>query len=357
MKKSLTKLRNKLPSRSKPVENRITNDTVAEHRERVIAGGKKFKYPIQYARHRLVINAIIISVAALVLVVFIGWWQLYVAQNTSGFMYRVTRVLPVPVASVDGASVRYSDYLMKYRSAEHYLRQKEQVSLTGEDGARQIAYIKQQSMEDAIADTYAAKLAQEQGITVSDVELEEFLLAQRQSPDGEVSQRTYDAVILDYYNWSPDEYRHAMRAKLLRQKVNYSVDDTARADSDAVAALLAADSSDLRVTAESFGDGATRVLYAVSGWVPRTNQDGGLSTKAASLQIGAVSEATTTVAGDGYYFIKLLDTNETQVSYEYIKVPLQTFTQRLVILEDEAKIRYHIEIEGEDAVASEQRSE
>lgn len=354
MKKSLTKLRDKLPSRDKPVQNRITNDTVAEHRERVLAGGKKFKYPIQYARHRLVINAIIIGISAVVLIVFIGWWQLYIAQNTSGFMYRVTRVLPVPVATVDGAPVRYSDYLMKYRSAEHYLRQKEQVSLTGDDGARQISYIKQQSMEDAVADAYAAKLARERGITVSDVELEEFLLAQRQSPDGEVSQRAYDAVILDYYGWSPDEYRHAMRAKLLRQKVAYSIDDAARADSEIVADILDSNSNNLRSIVDDFNDEAetAHVLYAASGWVPRTNQDGGLSVVAASLQEDAVSDATMTLAGDGYYFIQLVDSSETQLSYEYIKVPLRAFTQRLVALE-EGGVRHYITIVDE-AVTSEQ---
>ena len=38
------------------VPPRITNETVAEHREQIIAGGRKFKYPIQYARHRFSIQ-------------------------------------------------------------------------------------------------------------------------------------------------------------------------------------------------------------------------------------------------------------------------------------------------------------
>ncbi len=39
---------------SKP--EHITNETVSEYRERILAGGRKFKYPVQYARHRLVIK-------------------------------------------------------------------------------------------------------------------------------------------------------------------------------------------------------------------------------------------------------------------------------------------------------------
>ena len=85
--------------------HRITNETVAEHREKILAGGRRFKYPVQYAKHRLVINTIVISVVALLLVVFVVWWQLYSMQNTSTFFYRITRVIPLPVASVDGQPV------------------------------------------------------------------------------------------------------------------------------------------------------------------------------------------------------------------------------------------------------------
>ena len=156
MKKILHKI---LKRKEAPLPNRITSETVAQHREQILAGGRKFKYPIQYARHKLVINAIIISVVSLAAVVLIGWWQLYPSQNNSNFMYRITKVLPLPVAKVDGQFVLYSDYLMKYLSSINYLEQKEQLSLKTDDGKRQVAYVKQQSMQDAIADAYAIKLA------------------------------------------------------------------------------------------------------------------------------------------------------------------------------------------------------
>jgi hypothetical protein len=84
---------------------RITSETIEQHREHILAGGRKFKYPIQYARHKLVINAILISVAAVIIALVVGWWQLYPQQNTSEFMYHVTKVIPVPVAYVDGQPV------------------------------------------------------------------------------------------------------------------------------------------------------------------------------------------------------------------------------------------------------------
>lgn len=310
--------------------SRITNDTVAEHRERILAGGRRFKYPVQYARHKLVFNAILISIGALIAVIGVGYWQLYPAQNTSEFFYRVTRVLPLPVAYVDGQPVPYSDYLMKYLSSVHYLEQKEQVSLKSDDGKRQVEFIKQSSMDDAIADAYARKLATQMNMTVSDAELQAYLTAQRQSSDGEVSQQTYDAVILDYYGWSPDEYSYAMKVKILRQKVTYAVDSNATSITNSLKPQLKAAGADLQAIAASINKANPgEVLYGSSGLVPKTNQDGGLATAAATLTKGAVSDVIKSTTGSGYYYVRLLDSNATQVSYDYIQVPLTAFKQQL----------------------------
>lgn len=323
---------------------RITTETIAEHREKILAGGRRFKYPVQYARHRLVFNAIAIAVAVLVLLVAFIWWQLYLAQNTSNFMYRVTKIVPLPVASVDGQRVEFSDYLMKYRSSIHYLEEKEQLNLATEDGKNQSDFIKQQSMQDAIADAYAMKLAKENNITVSDGELETFLKAQRNSADGEVSESTYDAVILDYYGWSPAEYRHAMQNKLLRQKVAYAIDTEAKKLSESVTSALSG-STDLRAVADSINaaNGA-KVSYAAQGWVPKTNQDGGLAVAAAKLNKDQVSTAIRSTTGDGYYFIKLIDSNDTQVNYEYVHIPLTAFANKVNAAQTSGKVSKYITI-------------
>lgn len=329
MKKLLHKIKSRNPEPQ--TSSRITNDTVVEHREQILAGGRRFKYPVQYARHRLVFNAIIISVVALIVVVLVGWWQLYPAQNTSEFMYRVTKVIPVPVAKVDGQFVLYSDYLMKYRSSIYYLEKGEHVSLKTDDGKRQVEYIKQQAMQDSIADAYAQKLANQMGLSVSDVELEAFLKQQRQTIDGETLEQTYYSTIEDYYNWSPSEYRHVMRSKLLRQKVAYTIDKDAQAMVDQIADRLSKDSKiSLKDLASSLSGGDdSKVTYGASGMVPKSNHDGGLALAASRLQKQQISSVVKTTSGDGYYFVRLLDSNQTQISYEYIKVPLNEFNQQM----------------------------
>jgi hypothetical protein len=341
MKKLLTKFRKK----SVDTSTRITNETVAEHRERILAGGRRFKYPVQYARHRLVFNAIIISIVAAILIAAIGWWQLYPVQNTSTFIYRVTKALPLPVASVDGQLVPYSDYLMKYRGDVHYLEQKEQISLKSDDGKRQVQYIKQQAMQDAIYDAYAVKLAKKLNLTVTDTELETSLKLQRQSSDGEVSQQTQDASALSYFGWSPDEYRYATKSKLLRQKVSYAIDETALKTSMSIADQLKAENSSFQAVAAATNTTATsNVAYGASSWVPKTNQDGGLAVEASKLERGKISSVIKSTTGDGYYFVRLLDSNDTQVSYEYIQVPLTAFKKELDSLDKAGKIIQYISI-------------
>lgn len=329
-----------------PIQTRITSETVAQHRENILAGGRRYKYPMQYARHKLVIHAITISIVALFVLLAIGWWQLYPAQNTSEFIYSITKVIPIPVAIVDGQFVMYSDYLMKYRSSIKYLEQKEQLSVKSDDGKRQIEYIKQQSMQDSIADAYAFKKAKNLEISVSDSELEGFLKEQRQSSEGEISQQTYDTVIFDYYGWSPTEYRHVTESKLLRQKVAYAMDEIALNMVNDVTTIIDKDkNTDFKTLASTVSEQSDpKAVYGISGLVPKTNQDGGLAIEAAKLaklQLSSVIKSTT---GDGYYFIRLLEINESQVNYEYIQIPLTVFKQDLENIISSNKVQKYISV-------------
>lgn len=342
MKKRLFRKKNQEP---KAVPQRITNETVAEHRERILAGGRRFKYPMQYARHRLVFNTVIITVAALLLITLIGWQQLYVAQNTSTFFYRITRVLPLPVASVDGEQVRYGDYLMYYNSSAHYLQRSEQLSLQSEDGKRQLDFIKRKSMDTVIADTYAAKLAGELGITIAKDKIDQVVDEDRNTVNGRISQETYDTSALNVLGWSPDEYRQDVRSKLVRQEVAYAIDEVAKQKQAQAALLVAQPNADFeKIATELGGEGDAKVTPGVSGLVPYTNRDGGLTSAAVKLEKGQVSGVIKTTTGDGYYFLKVLEKSDTQISYIFIKIPLTTFNEQLAALKKEGKVNEYITV-------------
>jgi hypothetical protein len=331
------------------IPSRITNETVAEHRERILAGGRRFKYPMQYARHRLVFNTVIVTLVTLLLFAVVGWWQLYLVQNTDSFLYRVTRVLPLPVASVDGEAVRYSTYLMYYNSSAHYLQQSEQVDLSSGDGERQLDYVKRKSMDNVIADAYALKLSRALNITVSEQQVDQVIKNDLNTANGPISQVTYDASALTILGWSPDEYRQDAKSKLIHQEVSYAIDSAAKQKANEAAQLLKTPNPDLVTIASTLGgQGAGKVTIGASGMVPLTNSDGGLSAEAAKLQKGQFSPAVKPTTGDGYYFVQLLDKTDTQINYQYIRIPLTVFDEKLAALKKDGKIHEYISIPSVD---------
>lgn len=326
---------------------RITNETVAEHRERILAGGRRFKYPMQYARHKLVLTASLIIVATLIVLGVLGWHQLYVAQNTSTFFYRVTRALPLPVATVDGQAVNYSDYLMYYRGSIHYLEQSERINLASEDGKRQADYNKREALRGAELDAYARKLAKELNLSISNSQVDNEISEARNTSNGRISQETYDASTLTVLGWSPEENRTVIRNNLTRLAVAYAIDTNAKQRADKAAPLVAAADADFdKIAPELGGEAKAKAESGASGLVPFTNRDGGLSAEAAKLQKGQTSSAIKTTKADGYYFVKLLEKTDTQLSYAYIKIPLTMFNDQFAGLKSQGKVTEYINVPG-----------
>lgn len=341
----MKKLLPKRLTKKKVIPSRITNETVAEHRESILAGGRRFKYPMQYARHRLVFNTIIVAVVALIILIAVGWWQLYSVQNTSTFFYRVTRLLPLPVASVDGESVRYSNYLMYFNSPAHYLEQNEQLDLKSENGKRQVAYNKRKSMDSAIADAYAAKLAKGLDIKIDAAQIDKVIDSDRDTVNGRISQETYDTAISNILGWSPGENRQATKNKLLLQQVSYAIDTVAASKRDKALTLVKQPDADFDKIAEQLGgEGEAQVISGISGMVPRTNHDGGRSAAAAKLEVGQTSGVIKTTTGDGYYFVKLLEKTDRELNYAYLRIPLTKFDEQLALLKKEGKVKEFITI-------------
>lgn len=328
-----------LPKKKDPKEklpSRITNDTVAEHREQVLAGGRKLKYPMQYTRRKLVRNTIIISVAALIILASLVWAQLYVWKDTSDLAYRITKTIPLPIARIDGESVRYSDYLLYHRSTLAGLSNQ----MKGEgtvDGDR-IKFQQQRALDQALEDAYARKIAREHKIEVSDKLIDE-LLSQPRKEYG-ISDSAYASAVSDSLNWTVEEMHQAMKNAQTRREASFVVDTKASKTSEEVTSMLSS-GKNLEEIAELIGDD---VEYQTEITVPRNNSDGGLSLAAAKIDVGKTSGATKIASGGGYYFINRLGGDDKNISYSYIKVPLKTFKENFAKLKNSAT-KVYIKIE------------
>lgn len=350
-KKTMKKLVSKLPKRLQPKSeetppSRITNETVAEHRERILAGGRKFKYPVQYARHKLVFNALIITVAAALLLGLLGWWQLYVVQNSSAFMYRITRILPVPVAAVDSEQVPYRDYLLQYRGSEYYLEKYGEIKLSTEDGRRQLDYIKRQSLDKAQQVAYARMLGREKGITVSSADVDAFIDQERNTANGRVSLETYNASIKMLYDQDTDDYRLSVANGILKTKVAFVVDTNATKQADTALTLAKNSNGDFAKAAEELATSqGAAVVAGQSGMVDVNSKYGGLRVSEVSqLNVGQLSDILRTTTDDGYYIVKLMNKTDTQVDFTYIHIPLSTFENDFAKLKKDGKITEFVKL-------------
>jgi len=343
MKKLITKLKRQKPTpEEKP--SRITNETVAEHREQILAGGRKFKYPVQYAKHKLVLNSLLIGLVAVILLFVLCWYLLYYAQVNSKFMYRLTQLVPVPVANVDGENVRYSEYLKKYRSDIFSLVQQEQINLKSADGKRQAEYYKRKELDSAVKEAYVNKLAREKRITVSRTEINDFITRTVNSKS--ISLEAYEKTVLrNFYDWSLDEYRGVVKARLLSQKVGFAIDTAAKKRATDIAAQAATASADFAgLAAANSDDLTTKLSGGDAGALPVDNQDiNGLIAAAKRLNPGQVSAPIQ--GSDGYYIIKLIDKNDSAVHYAQIKIGLTALDAQFEAVKKAGKVKEHIKVD------------
>lgn len=317
--------------------------TVEERREEVLAKGRKFKYPLQYAKYKVVWYTVIIALVGVGLLTLAGWFAIYKAGSTSDMTYRITQVLPMPVAEVDGQAVRFSDYLMLYKSSLSAVEQQSGTLGSDEEAQALRSNYKRAALDSAEEYAYAEKLAGELGITVSDEEIDTYLTNQRQIQGTEQSEAAFLKIVEDNLGLSEQEYRHLLYFTILKNKVKQEVDQNATALAEQATSLLAANDNDLAKVAEILGEA---VQYEeTGGLVDDSNLDGGRAKTAAQLEEGAVSEIFTSSSGDGYYLVQLINKTDDQVDYRSIKISFTTFDEELARLRESGAVREYITIE------------
>lgn len=324
-------------------------EKVAERREEVLAQGRKFKYPMQYAKHKLIINTILVAIAAIILMVVAGWFMLYKIQDTGDMIYRVTQVIPVPVAEVAGEKVRYSDYLMIYRSNLETSEQQGGPLGTGDDADIVREGYKQAAMLAAVTYTYALKLGKEMGITVTNEEVDRAFDEHRKVGGIERSEESFLKILSDNFGMSKSEYRRMLYLNLMKVKVAQAVDKTATETATEVERLLSEKNGDFLEVAAELGE---RVQYEETGaLIDNMNVDGGRSTKAMTLEAGQISEKFLSNNGDGYYYVKLNEKTDSQVNYASIKITFTEFDLMILKLYEDDMVKEYIEL-GADGVVS-----
>jgi hypothetical protein len=150
---------------------RITNDNVAEHREEILSGARKYIYPLQHSKHRIVILTTSLVIATVLIFTTVSVLLLYRQQTTSAFMYQVTKVVPFPVARTGNTLIAYENYLFELRHYIHYYETQQQLSFETEAGQAQLSDYKKRALDSVVDLAYIKQLAKENGVVVTDMDV------------------------------------------------------------------------------------------------------------------------------------------------------------------------------------------
>lgn len=277
MKKKIQQLREKRLAKKEQAETgvvpRITNENVAEHREEVLSGARKYIYPLQHSKHRIVIWTT--SLVILTILVFMSStvFMLYRRQTTSGFMYQVTKVLPFPVARSGKTLIAYENYLFQLRQYIHYYETQTKLSFETEAGRDQLASYKKRALDDVVNLAYTKMIAEEKGVSVSTQEIDEQIRIAKEQKRLGSSDDIFEDVLREYWNWSIDDFRRSLSNELMVQKVTLALDsDTENRAKSALARLEAGE--DFAVIAKEYSDEElTREVGGEFGEVDPTNRN------------------------------------------------------------------------------------
>lgn len=349
------KIASKLPGKLKPGEpeessGRITNETVDKHREKILASGRKFKYPFQYAKHKILINTIIVVIVTIISFGGWLWYMLYQKQATGDFFYNAAKILSLPVANVDGQNVSYTDYLRRVRSAIFYKEHQEKIDFTTQDGQRELEYLKREELNKTVRQAYAAKIAKSKNITISNQEIDAEIKKNLRDGNGEtMTEADYENYVLKrYFGWTMGDYRAELRSRLLERKMAFAIDTAAKDKITEIETRLKNGDNFAIVVREMSEDEMTRETGGDVSAHANEADPNGLVAAARELSGGAISGIIQGV--DSYYIVKLNSKTNNETGYSMIKVALKQFDADFNKLRKTNKIKEYIKIPKFDDV-------
>ena len=335
--------RDKAPKKSRldeAIESipRITNETVAEHREEVLSSARKYIYPLQHSIHRIVTISAWLFVVLIVSFFAYCFLALYRFHATSTFIYRVTQVIPFPVAKAGPHFVSYESYLFELRHYMHYYETQQKIDFSSPSGKQQLDSFKKTAVQTVIDDAYIKELASKNKVSVSAQEVNNEISLVRQENRLGSSDQVFADVLKEFWGWSVDDFKRELQQQLLAQKLVSKLDTATHQRADSALAQLQA-GADFGTLATQVSDDATTKAsggqYGIS--IDQSNRD--LSPQVLnalfSLKPGQISGVIDT--GGTLEIVKVISASDGKVRAAHISFNFQSINTYLMPLRAKEK--------------------
>jgi hypothetical protein len=343
MKKLTKKFRKKQPQDAPSIGSRVTNDTLAQHREEVLKGARKYIYPLQHSKHRLVVISLSIFIAAAIAFFAYCVISLYKVKSSSDFLYKVTKVIPFPAARIGSDFVSYESYLFEIKHYTHYYQNQQSLDFKTEAGQQQLAEFKKRAMEKVINDAYVKEIAEQKNIRVTEQEVNDAIRVVRNQNRLGSSDKEFEAVLRDFWNWSVSDFRRSLRQQLLNQKVVSALDTGAHDKANVAQAQLKQGKDFVALAREVSEDASTKDNGGEYPFlIDQNNRDIPPKTIEAlfKLQPGQYSEVVDT--GFGLEIVKNIEAKGNQLRAAHIAFNFKDINEYLNDVKDKKKTRAYV---------------
>jgi len=217
----------------------ITTEKVAEHREEVLKGARKYIYPLAHSKHRIILITTSIFIGAVILFGVYCTLALYRWYDYNAFLYRVTQVVPFPIAKAGGSFVDYENYLFEVRRYVHYYETQQQQDLKN-NGRGQLLEFRKKALGDVVKKAEIKQLAQTNKVGVSDKEVEQRIAIVREQNRLGGSNKVFADVLRDYWGWNAADFKRSLGEEMLSEKVVAKLDTDASAKAQSALGQLSA---------------------------------------------------------------------------------------------------------------------
>lgn len=323
----------------------ITNETVAEHREQILKGARKYVYPLQHSKHRIVTVSASIFIAMVIALVGYGAVSLYQLKSNSTFVYRITQVLPFPIARVQGNMVAYESYLFELRHYTHYYETQQKLSFKTTEGKQQLQDYRERALQHVVDAAFIKELAKKNNVTVTNLEVNDEIAILRNQNRLGTSSQVFEDVLRDFWGWSLNDFKRSLREQLLTRKVVSKLDTTSHTTIDAALAELKAGAAFADVAKKYTMDDTTKATggeYAAA--VDKSNRDIDPRVTAAlfALQPGQYSSVIDT--GYTVEIVRLNSLEGQKARASHIQINLKDISEFLKPIKGKHKAQQYIKV-------------